>query len=112
MLITILIAIAVIIGLFVVVVAMRPTDFCIKRTATMAAPPEVIFPQVNDLHQWEAWSPWEGIDPNLKRTFEGPATGVGASYAWSGNNKAGEGRMTITERRASDLIRLEAAKPS
>jgi len=107
MLITILIVIAVIIGVFVVVVAMQPTDFCITRTATMSAPPGVIFAQVNDLHKWEPWSPWEGVDPNLKRVFEGPSAGVGASYGWSGNNKAGEGRMTITESRPSDLIRIK-----
>lgn len=107
MLITILIAAAIAIGVFMVIVAMQPTDFCIKRTAAMSAPPSVVFAQVNDLPLWEAWSPWEKIDPAVKRVFEGPSAGIGASYSWSGNNKAGEGRMTITESRPGELIRMK-----
>lgn len=113
MLIKILIAIAVIIVVFLIIVATRPADFRITRSATIGAPPPVVFAQVNDLHKWEAWSPWEKIDPALKRTFEGPSAGTGAIYRWVGNNKVGEGSMTITESRPSDLIRfrLEFLKP-
>lgn len=62
----------------------------------VAAPPSVVHDLVDDLHRWTRWSPWEGLDPDLSRTYEGPASGTGARYAWSGNRKAGQGSMEIT----------------
>jgi hypothetical protein len=62
---------------------------------------------VNDLHNWEAWSPWAKLDPAVKNTFEGAPAGAGAVFAWSGNRKVGEGRMTIVESPASELVRIE-----
>ena len=99
--------------LLVIVVATRPADFRISRQTTVAAPATAVFPHVNELAKWRGWSPWENFDPNLKRTYEGPAAGKGASYRWVGNPKVGEGRMTITESRPADLvqIRLEFVKP-
>lgn len=113
MLVPILIAVAVIVFVFVVIVARRPADFRITRTITLSAPAATVFAQVNDLHNWAVWSPWEKIDPALKKTFGGASAGAGAIYSWTGNNKAGAGRMTITESRPSDLIRikLEFLKP-
>jgi Polyketide cyclase / dehydrase and lipid transport len=113
MLYTILAIIAVIILLFIAFVAMQPSAFRIERSATMGAPPAAVFGQVNDFHNWTNWSPWEKLDPNLKRTYDGPSSGQGAIYSWEGNNKVGAGRMTITESRPSDLIRinLEFLKP-
>jgi hypothetical protein len=72
-----------------------------------------VFALVNDFHKWMAWSPWEGIDPALKRTYEGPPAGTGTIYSWSGNNKVGEGRMTLTESHPGDriLIKLEFLRP-
>jgi hypothetical protein len=107
MLNTILIVVAVIALLFVVVVAIRPSAFRIERTAKMSAPPSAVFAEVNDFHRWEAWSPWEKLDPNLKRSYEGAAAGTGSIYSWSGNNKVGQGRMTIIESRPSDLVRIK-----
>ena len=109
----ILIAIAVITVAFVIVVVTRPADFRVTRSTAVSAPAAVVFAQVNDLRQWKAWSPWEKMDPALKRTFEGPSAGTGASYSWAGNKKVGEGRMTIMESRPNDLIRikLEFLKP-
>lgn len=107
MLIKILIALAVIIVLFIIIVATRPSDFRVTRSARMAAPPSAIFPHVNDLGKWDGWSPWAKLDPSAKHTFEGPVAGVGAACAWSGDNKVGEGRMTITESRPNELIRLK-----
>ena len=92
---------------FCVVVAMQPADFKITRSATFSAPPEKVFEQVNDFHKWEAWSPWAKIDPNMKATYSGPATGTGAAYAWAGNDDVGEGKMTITESRPSDLVKID-----
>src|SRR5258706_7793576 len=97
MLIKILIILAVVIVAFIVIVAMQPAAFRIVRSAMMSAPPDVVFERVNDFHKWGDWSPWDKIDPNLKRTFEGSPAGMGAIYEWLGNNKVGQGRMTITD---------------
>ena len=109
----ILIAIAAIVVLFLIIAAMQPSEFRVTRLAKINAPPEKVFPHVNDLHQWEAWSPWAKMDPACKNTYEDPPAGTGASFAWAGNKKVGEGRMTITESRPADLIRirLEFLKP-
>ncbi|MGI0029371.1 MAG: SRPBCC family protein [Nitrososphaera sp.] len=109
----ILIALAAIVVVFVAVVAMQPSEFRVARTATISAPAPVVFAQVNDFHKWEAWSPWAKLDPAAKATFEGPSAGPGAIFRWAGNDEVGEGSMTITESRPSDLIRikLEFLKP-
>ena len=109
----ILIALAVIVVVFVAIVAVQPSDFRISRSATIAAPPEAVFAQVNGLHNWEAWSPWAKLDSAAKSTYEGPAAGVGAAFTWAGNNKVGEGRMTITESRPNESVRfkLDFLKP-
>src|SRR5688572_19552288 len=97
MLIKIIILLAVLVLVFAVIVAMRPSVFRVARSAKVGAPPGVIFPLVNDLHRWMAWSPWEHKDPDMARSYEGPSAGVGAAYGWSGNKDVGEGRMTITD---------------
>jgi uncharacterized protein YndB with AHSA1/START domain len=79
------------------VIATRPDAFEIKRSLRIDAPPEVIFSQLNDFHAWNAWSPWDKRDPNMKRTFSGAPSGVGHEYEWSGNKDVGQGKMTITE---------------
>jgi hypothetical protein len=113
MLVPILLALAVLVVLFIVVVAMRPSDFRVTRSAAMAAPPEQVYSQVNELRNWEAWNPWGKLDPNCSMTYEGPPAGVGASYTWAGNNKVGQGRNTITESKPNQLVRLrlEFEKP-
>src|SRR5437588_7392560 len=99
-----LVAIVLIITVFCVVVAMQSAHYTVERSATINAPAPVVFAQVNDFHKWEAWSPWAKMDPNMKTTYSGPPSGNGAAYSWAGNNDVGEGRMTITESRPSDLI--------
>lgn len=103
----ILIGIAAVIVLFVIIVAVQPAQYRVTRTATIPAAPAVVFEHVNDLHKWEAWSPWEKLDPAMKRTFEGPQSGTGASYSWVGNKQVGEGKMSITESKANELVRLK-----
>src|SRR5262249_27552673 len=103
----ILIAVAVLIIGLVVIVAIQPADFRVVRTGTMSASPADVFAQVNDFRKWEAWSPWAKIDPAMKQTYEGAPAGTGAVYTWNGNGQVGEGRMTITESRPSDLIRIK-----
>jgi hypothetical protein len=102
-----------VIAVFLVVVAMQPGDFKIERSATMRAPAPAAFAQVNDFQNWRAWSPWEKVDPALKRQYQGPKAGAGAVYAWQGNSDVGEGRMTITDSKPGELVRikLEFFKP-
>ncbi|MCB0909170.1 MAG: SRPBCC family protein [Nocardioidaceae bacterium] len=71
--------------------------FEIVRQTRIDADPGRVHDLVNDLHRWQGWSPWEGIDPGMSREYDGPDAGVGASYCWSGNRKAGSGSMLITE---------------
>jgi len=109
----ILIALVVIVVGLVGVITLQPARYRVSRSTTIAAPAPVVFAQVNDFHKWSAWSPWEKIDPAMKRTYEGPPAGAGTSYTWVGNREVGEGRMTIVESHPSDLIRvkLEFVKP-
>lgn len=111
--IPILLALAFIGLLFIIVIAGQPCEFRVSRSAKIAAPPEKVFPHINDLHNWEAWSPWAKLDPNAKNSFSGPETGTGAAMAWDGNKKIGAGQMTITESHANELIRfkLEFIRP-
>ncbi len=109
----IFIGLAAFIVIFVIVVALQSADFRVTRAATMAAPPEQVFNQINDLHNWNAWSPWARLDPEARNTFDGPAAGVGAGFGWAGNNEVGEGHMTITESQPNERIvmKLEFFKP-
>lgn len=108
-----LIAFAIIFLVLAVIVALQPPEFRIARSITIATPPAVVFAQVDDFHKWQAWNPWGKVDPAMKQTYEGAPSGTGAIYTWAGNNEVGEGRMTITESRPTDLIRvkLEFLKP-
>jgi len=99
-------ALGAIVVVFLVVVALQPADFKVERSATMRAPAQAAFAQVNDFQNWRAWSPWEKIDPALKRSYDGPKAGTGASYAWIGNKDVGEGRMTITDSKPGELVRI------
>lgn len=86
--------------------ATRPDDFRYARTIRIEAPPEKVFALVDDLHAWAGWSPWEKLDPAMKRTYAGPQKGVGASYAWDGEKKVGAGRMEIVRSEAPSRIGL------
>ena len=74
----------------------RSSQYEVVRTAHIAAAPREVYRHVDDLHEWQRWSPWEGLDPKLKRTFSGPAHGKGATYAWEGNAQVGKGRLIIS----------------
>ena len=108
-----LIALIAIVAVFAGVIAMQPSEFRIVRSAAMSAPAPEVFAQVNDFHNWDAWSPWAKLDPKAKNTFEGPAAGTGAIFKWSGNNEVGEGSMTLTQSHPYDLItiKLEFVRP-
>jgi uncharacterized protein YndB with AHSA1/START domain len=104
---------AVLIVALVVAVSTRPDHFRVSRSAVIPAAPAVVFDHVNDLHRWDAWSPWAKLDPNAKITFAGPPAGKDSSMAWAGNDQVGEGKMTITESKPGEqvLLQLEFVKP-
>lgn len=116
----ILIGLGVIAAIFVLLIvalalyiSSRPSEFRIARSSTMAATPATVFAQVNNVHKWQDWSPWAKLDPNAKLTYSGPDAGTGASYTWSGNEKIGEGTLTVSESKPNDLVRfkLDFLKP-
>jgi uncharacterized protein YndB with AHSA1/START domain len=90
-----LVAVAVVIIL--IIASTKPETFRIERSIAIKAPPEKIFPLINDFHAWPQWSPWENKDPALKRQYSGAAAGKGSIYEWEGNKNVGKGRMEITE---------------
>ncbi len=106
-LIYIVVALVLLVLCLVVVAAAQPSEYRVTRSAMMAAPPSEVFAQVNDFHKWDAWSPWAKIDPAMQQIYEGAPAGTGATYRWIGNSQVGEGRMTITESRPNDLIRIK-----
>jgi hypothetical protein len=109
----VVIAIVFIVAGLIAVVATQPEDFSVTRSATIKAPAERVFAEVNDFHKWDAWSPWAKLDPNMKTTYAGPESGQGASYSWVGNDEVGEGKMTIAESHPSQHVKidLEFIKP-
>jgi hypothetical protein len=113
MLIYILLGAAAVVALLAVVVALQPAGFRIARTVKMSAPASAIFPHINDMRQWMAWSPWEKLDPMMRRQYEGASSGEGSVYSWRGDKNVGEGRCTILESRPDELVRmrLEFVRP-
>ena len=113
MLKTIAVIVAVLIAGVLIFATTKPDTFSVQRSATIKAPPDKIFAVLNDFHRWTEWSPWEKLDPAMKRTLGGPASGKGATYAWEGNNKAGAGRMEIVESAPARKvgIQLDFIKP-
>jgi uncharacterized protein YndB with AHSA1/START domain len=109
----IVLVVVLIVAVILIIAAFKPSNFTVQRTATIQAPPEKVFPLINDYHNWPAWSPWEKLDPSMKRSLSGPPSGTGAVYEWEGNSKAGQGRMEITESVPSSKvgIRLDFIKP-
>ncbi len=96
-----------------VVAALQPPTFHIERKTEIAREPSTVYAALEDFHRFGEWSPWEKLDPNLKRTYTGPQKGLGASYGWVGNDDVGEGRMTIVEAVPNEkvVVKLEFIKP-
>lgn len=90
------IGISVLIAIVLGLAAMKPDTFSVQRSIAIKAPPEKIMGLLADFRNWTSWSPWEALDPNMQRTYGGPASGMGAVYSWKGNSEVGEGRMEIT----------------
>jgi len=105
---------AIIAGIVVVVLialvayaATRPDSFRVERATGIKAAPAKVFGIINDFHNWGAWSPWEKLDPTMKKTHSGPDNGKGAVYEWEGNNKVGKGRMEITDSVPSSKVTIK-----
>jgi hypothetical protein len=109
----VLLAVAVLVVVFIGVVISRPDTYHVERSRTVAAPADIAFAHVADLHAWEEWSPWDKLDPNMKKTHEGTPQTAGASYAWEGNDQVGKGKMTLTEvlPPSSVTIKLDFIEP-
>lgn len=103
----IVIAVIVLLAVILVIAATRPDTFRVQRTARIKAPPAKIFALINDFHRWGAWSPYEKLDPAMKRDFSGPDNGKGAGYAWESQGKAGAGSMEITESSEPNRIAID-----
>lgn len=106
-LLTAAIVLAVLIGGILLYATTQPDSFRVERKAQIHAAPGKIFAILNDFHQWDNWSPWSKLDPDMKKTFSGSETGVGSVYEWEGNNQVGQGRMEIVESAAPSKIALK-----
>ncbi len=93
--------------------AMQPDSFAVRRSIAVKAPPEKIASLLTDFHHWPSWSPWEKLDPNMKRTFSGAPSGKGAVYEWEGNSDVGKGRMEILDASApaKTVVKLAFLEP-
>ncbi len=110
----ILIAVVLVLGAFIGFVFTRPATYHVERSVRVEAPTDVVYADINSLKDgFVRWSPWEKLDPKMKRTFSGPAEGVGASYAWEGNKDVGKGDMKITESTPGAIVKedLEFIEP-
>ena len=107
------VVLAIAVAVVLILAATKPDTFSVRRAATLKAPPERIFPLINDFHQWGTWSPYENKDPAMKRTYSGADSGKGAVYAWDGNKNVGSGRMEILDVSVPSkiVIKLDFLKP-
>jgi polyketide cyclase/dehydrase/lipid transport protein len=110
---TIALVVLLLVGAVLIFAALRPDYFRVQRATSIKAPPEKIYPFINEFDRWGAWSPYEKRDPAMKRSRSGPAAGKGAVYAWEGNSEVGSGRMDITDAAAASrvVIKLDFRKP-
>ena len=88
---------------------MTGDTYTVTRSTTIDAPPARVYDQITNFRNWIAWSPWEGIDPDLERTYAGAESGTGAEYRWSGNRRAGQGRMEITDAAEPSRVQIDLA---
>jgi Polyketide cyclase / dehydrase and lipid transport len=110
---TIAIVVLLVVAGVLIFAALRPDYFRVQRATSIKAPPEKIYPFINEFDRWGAWSPYEKRDPAMKRSRSGPAGGKGAVYAWEGNKEVGSGRMEITDATAPSrvVIKLDFLRP-
>jgi uncharacterized protein YndB with AHSA1/START domain len=105
--------VALVVVVFLAYVAMLPGSYRVERSVVVAAPAETVYGAVADLRRWGEWSPWEKLDPGMKKEFAGTPAAPGSTYHWAGNDKVGEGRMTLVEASPPSRLayKLEFLKP-
>lgn len=110
---TVALVVVVLLAALLVYAATNPDTYRIQRSANIAAPPDKIFPFINDFHKWDAWSPWEKLDPAMKKSHGGAPQGKGAVHEWEGNKNVGTGRMEVLESTPPSkiVIKLDFLKP-
>jgi polyketide cyclase/dehydrase/lipid transport protein len=92
--------------------ATKPDSFRVQRVVLINAPSDKVFPLINDIKAWTAWSPYEKKDPAMKRTYGAVTAGKGATYAWEGNKEVGQGSMEIVESSPRKIVlKLDFLKP-
>src|SRR5438876_5290983 len=101
----ILIGLAALIAVVIIIVATRPADFRVERSATLSASPAALFEHVNNHHKFAVWNPFMKLDPNVRNTYSGPESGIGAVCSWEGNRDVGAGSCTIIQSQPSELVR-------
>jgi len=108
----IVIVVIVLVAAVLAIAMTKPDSFRVERKTSSKSAPDKIFPLIDDFHNWSSWSPWERVDPAMRRTHSGAASGKGAVYEWEGNSKVGQGRMEILEASPSKvIIKLDFLKP-
>lgn len=98
--------IAAAVGVVLYLATKQPDKFRVERSIKINAWPGVVFANLEDFHRWEAWSPWERLDPEMKKQYSGPPKGVGAIYQWESKKGAGKGQMKMLQARQNDLLRI------
>ena len=96
-----------IVAVFLIVVALQPSEYRVERTTTINAAPSQVFAHVNDFHKWEAWSPWAKLDPDAQIAFEGPEAGEGTIMTWDGDDNVGTGKMTLVESKPDEAVKIK-----
>lgn len=103
-----LLGILAIVALLLVISFFLPSKWHVERSIVINAPAENAFDQVNNLKNWDKWSPWMKMDTTMKVTYSGPEEGVGASYSWEGDpKKTGKGKLTISESRPNEYVKTD-----
>ncbi len=107
------VVLAIAIATVLILASAKPDTFSVEREIGVKAPPEKIFPLINDFHRWGSWSPYENRDPAMKRSYGGAESGKGAVYAWEGNKNVGSGRMEILQASVPTtiVIKLDFLRP-
>ncbi|GEP45306.1 SRPBCC family protein [Brevifollis gellanilyticus] len=109
----ILLTLMAIIGVILIAASFQSDDMNVSRSATINAAPEAVYKVVSDFRQWDAWSPWSKLDPEMKKSIDIKPEGVGSVYKWSGNSEVGEGSTTLVEAKPNEKVgmRLEFVRP-
>ena len=104
-----------ILGIIVIIFLLAlviPQDYKLERSISIEASEQLVVNQLAMFKNFQQWSPWSKLDPEMKMTIDGDDGQVGAVYRWSGNKDVGTGSMKITNREKNrvDMV-LEFLEP-